>query len=120
MSAEKLRNEALALPLDERAALARDLLLSLDEPADSGAEEAWAEDANRRLSRDVAPVARRARSFAAHPTLSTATLSLRNRAGAVRGARPGARPCAALTATTPAEASFSLKLRLRGFSLAFR
>ena len=48
MSAEKLRTEALALPPDERAALARELLLSLDEPADSGAEEAWAEEIGRR------------------------------------------------------------------------
>jgi putative addiction module component (TIGR02574 family) len=48
MSAEKLRKEALALPPDERAALARELLLSLDEPADSGAEEAWAEEIGRR------------------------------------------------------------------------
>ena len=30
MSADQLRQEALALPLDERAALAKDLLLSLD------------------------------------------------------------------------------------------
>ncbi|HVY31802.1 MAG TPA: addiction module protein [Polyangiaceae bacterium] len=48
MSADKLRQEALALPLDERAALAKDLLLSLDEPADAGADEAWAEEIGRR------------------------------------------------------------------------
>lgn len=50
MSAEKLRKEALALPLDERAALAKDLLLSLDEdgPTTPGAEEAWAEEIGRR------------------------------------------------------------------------
>jgi putative addiction module component (TIGR02574 family) len=50
MSAEKLRREALALPLDERAALAKELLLSLeeDEPAEAGAEEAWAEEIGRR------------------------------------------------------------------------
>lgn len=48
MSVEKLRKEALALPLDERAALARDLLVSLDEPADPNAEEAWAEEIGRR------------------------------------------------------------------------
>jgi hypothetical protein len=35
MSVDKLRQEALALPLEERAALAKDLLLSLDEPAES-------------------------------------------------------------------------------------
>jgi putative addiction module component (TIGR02574 family) len=48
MSADKLRQEALALPLDERAALAKDLLLSLDESAEAGVEEAWAEEIGRR------------------------------------------------------------------------
>jgi putative addiction module component (TIGR02574 family) len=48
MSADKLRQEALALPLDERAALAKELLLSLDEGADAGAEEAWVEELDRR------------------------------------------------------------------------
>lgn len=48
MSAEKLRKEALALPIDERAALARDLLLSLDESPEPGADEAWAEEIGRR------------------------------------------------------------------------
>jgi putative addiction module component (TIGR02574 family) len=48
MSAEKLKKEALALPLNERAALAKDLLLSLDESAEAGAEEAWAEEIGRR------------------------------------------------------------------------
>lgn len=48
MSADKLRQEALALPLDERAALAKDLLLSLDEAAESGTEGAWAEELGRR------------------------------------------------------------------------
>jgi len=48
MSADKLRQEALALPLDERAALAKDLLLSLDEPTDVGAEQAWADELGRR------------------------------------------------------------------------
>lgn len=48
MSADKLRQEALALPLDERAALAKDLLLSLDEPSDVGAEQAWADELGRR------------------------------------------------------------------------
>jgi hypothetical protein len=36
MSAEKLKEEALALPLDERAALAKDLLFSLDDSAEPG------------------------------------------------------------------------------------
>ena len=48
MSAEKLKKEALALPLDEGTALAKDLLLSLDESAEVGAEEAWAEEIGRR------------------------------------------------------------------------
>jgi putative addiction module component (TIGR02574 family) len=48
MSADKLRKEALALPLDERAALAKELLLSLDEGAEAGAEEAWVEELDRR------------------------------------------------------------------------
>jgi hypothetical protein len=54
-SADKPRQEALALPLDERAALAKDLLLSLDEPTDVGADQAWADElkpspTGRRLS----------------------------------------------------------------------
>lgn len=48
MSADELRREALALPVDERAALAKDLLLSLDEGAEAGAEDAWAEELGRR------------------------------------------------------------------------
>ena len=48
MSADELRKEALALPLDERAALAKELLLSLDEGVEAGAEEAWVEELDRR------------------------------------------------------------------------
>jgi putative addiction module component (TIGR02574 family) len=48
MSADRLRQEALALSLDERAALAKELLLSLDEGAEPGAEEAWVEELERR------------------------------------------------------------------------
>ena len=48
MSADELRREALALPVDERAALAKDLLLSLDEGAEPGAEDAWGEELGRR------------------------------------------------------------------------
>lgn len=48
MSADKLRQPALALPLDERAALAKHVLLSLDSPADSDAEDAWADEIGRR------------------------------------------------------------------------
>jgi hypothetical protein len=48
MGADKLRQEALALPLDERAALAKDLLLSLDDAADDAAEQTWLEELDRR------------------------------------------------------------------------
>lgn len=40
---------ALELPPTERAALARDLLASLDGPADVGATEAWETEIARRL-----------------------------------------------------------------------
>jgi putative addiction module component (TIGR02574 family) len=43
---------ALALPSNERAALARQLLQSLEaEPADSDWETAWAEELDRRIAR---------------------------------------------------------------------
>jgi putative addiction module component (TIGR02574 family) len=48
MSSDHLRREALALPVDERAALAKDLLASLDGDAEPGAEEAWIEELDRR------------------------------------------------------------------------
>ena len=48
MSADRLKREALALSIDERAALAKDLLLSLDEGAEAGAEAAWVEELDRR------------------------------------------------------------------------
>jgi putative addiction module component (TIGR02574 family) len=48
MSADHLRQEALALPVDERAALAKDLLLSLDGDPEPGAEQAWIEELDRR------------------------------------------------------------------------
>jgi hypothetical protein len=43
MSDGHLRQEALALPVDERAALAKDLLLSLDGDPEPGAEQVYAE-----------------------------------------------------------------------------
>ena len=46
---DELRHGALALPRDERAALARDLLLSLEsEDLDGDVEQAWAAEAQRR------------------------------------------------------------------------
>ena len=51
MSAAKdLRQEALLLSREERAALARDLIESLDEPAAADADQAWLEEAERRAS----------------------------------------------------------------------
>ena len=47
---EQVRQDALKLTEKERAGLARDLLTSLG-PLDDKAEEAWAEEIDRRLSR---------------------------------------------------------------------
>jgi putative addiction module component (TIGR02574 family) len=44
-----LKETALGLPEQERAELARDLLLSLDGPADADVAEAWAAEIERRL-----------------------------------------------------------------------
>jgi len=53
MKADDLRREALALSDGERAALAADLLASLDEPAGDDAETvrlAWAQEIERRAA----------------------------------------------------------------------
>ncbi len=47
---EKVRGEALNLPEAERAELAYNLVVSLDAPKDSDAEEAWDVEILRRLS----------------------------------------------------------------------
>jgi putative addiction module component (TIGR02574 family) len=47
-AAKDLRQEALSLPRDERAVLARELLESLDEPFDADADAAWLEEVERR------------------------------------------------------------------------
>jgi len=49
-AAKVLRQEALRLPRDERAVLARDLIESLDDPADDDAEQAWLDEAERRAA----------------------------------------------------------------------
>ena len=41
---------ALGLPQDQRAALAHELILSLEGPADSGVEQAWLAEVRGRLS----------------------------------------------------------------------
>ena len=50
-TARDVRARALELPRSERARLARELLLSLDEPLDDRAEveAAWQDEAERRL-----------------------------------------------------------------------
>ena len=47
---EKVRSEALNLPEAERAELAYNLVVSLDEPPDSDVEKAWDMEIMRRLS----------------------------------------------------------------------
>jgi len=48
-TARRLLTEALTLPDAERADLAAELLASLDGPADSGWDEAWAKEIDRRI-----------------------------------------------------------------------
>ncbi len=47
---KQLRDEALGLPAEDRAQLAHDLLASLDGPADSDADSAWATEIERRVA----------------------------------------------------------------------
>jgi putative addiction module component (TIGR02574 family) len=48
MSADKLRAELLALPVEERAELAHALLASLHQDGDAGADAAWLKELDRR------------------------------------------------------------------------
>jgi putative addiction module component (TIGR02574 family) len=54
VSKAELLNEALELSADERAELAADLLATLDGPVDASAEEAWRDEARRRVGKTVA------------------------------------------------------------------
>ena len=47
-TAEKLVDEAMALPLEDRAFLAHKLLVSLDDPVDPDAAEQWNQVIDRR------------------------------------------------------------------------
>ena len=47
---ERIRTEVLDLTESERAELAHDLIASLDEPRDSGVEDAWDREILRRIS----------------------------------------------------------------------
>jgi putative addiction module component (TIGR02574 family) len=49
MSRNEVLAAALALPLDERASLARELIASLDGEPDADAEDAWAVEIERRV-----------------------------------------------------------------------
>jgi putative addiction module component (TIGR02574 family) len=48
-SARSVLRDALALPEDERADLAAELIASLDGPPDAGWEQAWSAEIDRRL-----------------------------------------------------------------------
>jgi putative addiction module component (TIGR02574 family) len=48
---ETLRNAAMTLSEQERAALAKDLVASLDGPADEGVAEAWDREIRRRIQK---------------------------------------------------------------------
>ncbi len=45
----KMRNEAMSLPVDDRAKLARELIISLDDCIDSNVDNAWEEEISRRV-----------------------------------------------------------------------
>ncbi len=47
---ERIRLEVMALTEEERAALAHDLISSLDEPRDSDVEDAWDREILHRIS----------------------------------------------------------------------
>ena len=49
--AKKLLHEALALPTEERAELAAELIASLDGPADTDVEAAWAAEIECRAAK---------------------------------------------------------------------
>lgn len=48
MSLKQIQNEALQLPEEERAELARKLLISLETPSEKELEQDWLAEANRR------------------------------------------------------------------------
>ena len=50
MKAETIRREALSLPVQERAALAEQLLSSLDTLSESEIEQLWLQEAARRAA----------------------------------------------------------------------
>lgn len=51
MNLHQIKHEALALPLDERAALAQQLLLSLEEATEAEFDQLWGEESAARAAR---------------------------------------------------------------------
>ena len=51
MNLPQIENEALALPVQDRAALAQRLLLSLEEVSESEFEQLWADESVRRVAK---------------------------------------------------------------------
>lgn len=47
---EKLKTEIMALPIEERASLAKSLIESLDETEDSSIDQLWLNEIDRRYS----------------------------------------------------------------------
>ena len=52
--AKRLLNEALQLPIDERASLAARRLASMEGPADEGVDTAWSTELEKRARRALA------------------------------------------------------------------
>lgn len=48
VTTKELRDQALALPPEERARLARDIMTSLDGPSEKNAAQAWVHEIERR------------------------------------------------------------------------
>ncbi len=46
---DKMTNEALSLPINDRAKLAHELIVSLDDQVDSDVNIAWEKEINRRV-----------------------------------------------------------------------
>jgi hypothetical protein len=50
---DRILDEALQLPVTERARVAAELIASIDGPPDPGAQEAWAAEVERRARRSL-------------------------------------------------------------------
>ena len=77
-SIDELRRQALALSLDDRARLARELLRSLDDLSESEIEQLWLDEAERRREEVLSG--------------AVDTIAMADALGEVRAARPRKRP----------------------------